>query len=500
LKFGPAAILNQNPIFEKASCAHQKILFLKDSKMKVLFIIRSFLHFSYVSAIIDALVQNDNPVTILFDPIWSRHKSDRVVQKYKENTENIEIGWALPRSDFWRKLIFFSRELLSYISYLERPDQSRYYLTRWRRYLPFLIKNIAQIKMVRQILIRKPIKTSLKRFEKKVPPDRNICNDLLKRKPDVLVATPMNLRSSGEVEYVKAAKALGIPTVVPVLSWDNLTTKGIFHIIPDLTLVWNEIQRQEAMTIHGVPHNQVVVTGSPFFDKWFNNDDMLEDRVRFCQRIGIDPHQPYLVYLGSTNRIAPDEISLIKEICSCIKGHSEPRIRELGLLVRPHPTNATKYATLHDDAFVVWPKHWALPETKESQRDFYTTIYHCVLTIGINTSGMIDAIIMDKPCITILTERYRATQGQATHFQRLLQANVLEKARSVEEAIEVIIRILDGEDTLRKQRLDFVKSFVRPRGLNRQAGEVAARAIEMIAQGRTFAEIESEIVNTRSHS
>ena len=458
------------------------------------------MHFSYVSTIIDALVRNTNAVSILFDPIWSRNKSDRVVQKYKEKYENIEIGWILPRNDFWRKFIFFSRELLSYISYLERPNQSRYYLNRWRRYLPFVIKDIVRTRMARQILIRKPIKILLRRFEKKVPPDRIICNDLLKRKPDVLVVTPMNLRSSEEVEYVKAAKALYIPTVVPVLSWDNLTTKGIFHIIPDLTCVWNEVQRHEANSINGVPDDQLVVTGSPFFDKWFNNDDLLEGRMQFCQRIGIDPHKPYLVYLGSTNRIAPDEIWLIKEISNCIKGHSEPRIRELGLLVRPHPTVAKRYTKLHDDAFVVWPKHWALPETKKSQRDFYNTVYHSTLTMGINTSGMIDAIIMDKPCITILSERYRATQEQTTHFKHLLKANVLEVTRSVEEAIEVISRILNGEDALRQQRLDFVKSFVRPRGLNRQAGEVAARAIEMTAQGKTFVEIESEIVNANSHA
>lgn len=463
--------------------------------MRVLFIIRSFLHFSYVSTIIDALVQNANAVSILFDPIWSKHKSDRVVQNYKQTSKNIEIGWILPRSDFWRKLIFFSRELLSYTSYLERSNQSRYYLNRWSRYLPFLIKNIVHIKMVKQILVSKPIKTALKRFEKKVPPDPNICKDLLKRKPDVLVATPINLRASEEVEYVKAAKALNIPTVVPVLSWDNLTTKGIFHIIPDLTCVWNETQRHEANSINGVPTNQIVVTGSPFFDKWFNNDDLLEGRMQFCQRIGIDPYKPYLVYIGSTNRIAPDEIWLIKEISNCIKDHFEPRIRELGLLVRPHPTVARKYTKLHDDAFVVWPKHWALPETKESQRDFYNTIYHSMLTIGINTSGMIDAIIINKPCITILTERYRATQEQTTHFKHLLKANVLEVTRSVEEAIEAIIRILDGQDNLRQQRLDFVKSFVRPRGLNRLAGEVAAKAIEMTAQGKTLVEIESEILN-----
>lgn len=75
----------------------------------------------------------------------------------------------------------------------------------------------------------------------------------------------MNIRFSEEVEYVKAANAIKIPTVVHVLSWDNLTTKGLCHIIPNLTLVWNEIQSQEAITIHEVPDDKILITGSLFF-------------------------------------------------------------------------------------------------------------------------------------------------------------------------------------------------------------------------------------------
>ena len=86
------------------------------------------------------------------------------------------------------------------------------------------------------------------------------------KEPDVVVASPYIFSLSREVEYVKAARSLGIPTVVVVLSWDNLTSKGTFHVLPDLTLVWNSALAEEAASLHDVPKEKLVVTGAPVFD------------------------------------------------------------------------------------------------------------------------------------------------------------------------------------------------------------------------------------------
>ena len=44
---------------------------------------------------------------------------------------------------------------------------------------------------------------------------------------------------------------------------------------------------------------------------------------------------------------------------------------------------------------------------------------------------MIDAVINDRPGITIMSETYRKTQMEAVHFRQLLKADVLEVAGSV---------------------------------------------------------------------
>jgi hypothetical protein len=465
--------------------------FLGNERLKVLFVIRSLAHFSYISTIVDALARGDNKILLYFDPKWSKGHSFNQVRRFTNNSDNVTAGWALQRSDAWRRFIFFTRELRSYTSYLNRKDQSPYYINRWNRYLPRLVRNITHTKPARKILTNSFVYRLLKYFEYIVPPDQKIYSDLIKKSPDIVVATPMNMRFSEEVEYVKAANILKIPTVLPVLSWDNLTTKGLFHIIPNLTLVWNEVQRQEAINIHEVPDDKIFITGSPFFDKWFASDHMRENRSDFCWRIGLDSKRPFILYLGSSTNIARDETWIVEEIYDRIKSHMDNRIRNLAILVRPHPANTKHYTKLKGKDILLWPKEGALPEDEKSQRDFYNVLFHSILTIGVNTSAMIDAVINKKPCLTIMTKQYLTTQQQALHFKHLLEADVLEVTYSPEEAIVAIAKIMAGKDRHRNQRLWFVKNFVRPCGLNREVGQVAAHIIELAAKGKRASEIRS---------
>ena len=92
---------------------------------------------------------------------------------------------------------------------------------------------------------------------------------LEERAPDLLVVSPL-FGSEAQLEALRAARALGIPSCHAVASWDNLTNKGLDpRRCPDTLLVWNEGQAREAVELHGVPAERVVVTGAQNFDEWF---------------------------------------------------------------------------------------------------------------------------------------------------------------------------------------------------------------------------------------
>ena len=318
-----------------------------------------------------------------------------------------------------------------------------------------------------------------------VPPSKEIVRWLSHNRPDVLVASPVNMRFSEEIEYLKAAKKLSIPSVIPVLSWDNLTTKGIFHIIPDYVLVWNCNQESDAMRIHAVPKGRAIITGSPFFDKWFDAQGLLVDREAFCRRIGMDPSSPFVTYLGSSANIATDETWIVKDIHRAIKANSAPEVRGMNLLVRPHPANVKHYAKLSGSGITVWPRQGALPEVQQSQSDFYNSLKHSVAAIGINTTGMIDAVILDRPSLTVLAPAYQKTQLSAEHFKELLAADVLEVLSDSSQVVDKLKELIRGDDRKQAGRQEFVKKFVRPHGLATPAGYMAALAVEGAARGLT---------------
>lgn len=463
--------------------------------MKVLYVIRSVAHFSYHESIIRHLCARSNKVHVLFDRRTSRHYPYDPVRHFLAVESRATADWSIRRKDIWRRPLFASREVLSYSSYLTRKDQSDYYLKRWEGYLPLPVRLAVRCGRIKSFLASRKVQSCLRSFEDRVAPDATITRWLKEHKPDVVVASPINMRFSEEVEYIKAARSLGIPTAVPVLSWDNLTTKGVFHVIPDLTLAWNREQFESAMKIHRVPPDKIVVTGAPFFDKWFDSSVFAVERKAFCRQVGIHPDKPFVVYLGSSMNIARDETWLVRELAACLKRHSNPLIQRMNILVRPHPANAFIYEGLEGENIQVYPKNGALPDSESSMRDFYNTLRYCVATVGINTTGMIDAVIADKPCVAIMTDHYRSTQALTSHFRCLLDADVLEIAKSSSECVDTIKRLCGGGDSREHSRRKFVADFIRPCGIQRPAGAVAAEAIEFAGQGKSASQINAFLTN-----
>ena len=72
-------------------------------------------------------------------------------------------------------------------------------------------------------------------------------------RPDLVIITPLvGVVASSQLDVLRSAQARGIPTAVCVWSWDHLSSKAIIRDLPDRLFVWNNVQREEATTMHGV--------------------------------------------------------------------------------------------------------------------------------------------------------------------------------------------------------------------------------------------------------
>lgn len=468
--------------------------------MNILFVFRSIRPFHYHQTTLEALCARGHRVCALFDYEWSKSKTGvlEIVEAFKQRVPGFTYGWAVnirqrgstkgpytASASYGQRLLFSTREILSYRNYLFMPAQSLFYKERWRKYMPRWIRFLSKkTGLIDAALETRSAGKLLRFFEKIILPSAAISADLKKYMPSVVVVSPGNMRhSSAELEYLKAARALGIPTALQVLSWDNLTTKGTFHVMPDRVLCWNEVQQSEAEIFHNVPKEKIRLTGAPVFDGWFTKLNPSITREEFCGQYGLAAGDPILLYLGSSVNIAPDERWLIQEFRRMLDGADDPRIRKIQLVVRPHPGNFHVYQNFDSEKIRVIPKGSTLkilPTTHDALQLFYDTLHYAIATIGINTSGMIDAIIADCPGMAYLADRYKTTQEEAQHFQQLVAEDALVLVKTPQEFIEYMHRLLEGEDTHKARRRAFVEKFIRPRGLDRPAGEVAADEIEKL--------------------
>lgn len=451
--------------------------------MKVLLALDTVYHFAYHESVIRSLCARGHQVHLITDPLNPTVCTDRAARAFAATTANLHIA-DLRRCRGWRRgVLFRTREVLNYTSYFTRDNQSSFYRDRWHNRVMRPVRVLARFELGRRFLTGPAVQRGLRRLEDSLAADPGICQWLRDLAPDVVVASPANVVNSEEIEYIKAANALGIPTAVAVLTWDNLTTKGLLHVAPRTVFAWNRCHAQEATEIHGIPSERVVIVGSQLFDKWFEAPRLLTGREAFCRRVGLDPSRPFLAYLGSSRAIAQDESWLVRDLLEEFGRQENPALKGMQILIRPHPANAKIYEPLAAGGVPVWPPKGQLPDSAEAIGDYYNTLVHCVAAVGVNTTGMLDSVIVDKPTVTILAEQYLKTQTQAMHFTQLRAADVLELTHGAKECVQRIGSILGGGDAKHALRRQFVESFIRPRGLDRPAGEVLAEAIVMLAAG-----------------
>lgn len=417
-----------------------------------------------------------NQVWVLLGDLPKPIAVDRGLKACQAELSGFHVERMLLRQK-WSKLVN-ARELLNYANYLRPEHPSAGQARRWKNLIARPVRKQIKYKPIARLLAKPGFRRLLRMVELLIPPDRAIKDWLRTNQPDVVVASPYIFPLSREVEYVKAARALRIPTVVIVLSWDNLTSKGTFHVLPDVTLVWNRALAEEAASLHDVPREKLVVTGAPTFDFWYVMKPSL-DYAAFAGKVGIDASKPFVLYLCSSQFIAADEHLFLAEFAQAIRDC--PETKEVGIVVRPHPLNDAIWKGVMLDGVAIWPRSGEWVDLPDAKQVYYDTLFHSAAVVGVNTSAFLDAAILGKPCVTVLTEASKPKQSGLGHFQHLLNGDFLEIAESYEQAAAIFAGIIAGRDARREQRQQFVRDFIRPRGIDQPVAPLMGKIIEIVA-------------------
>ena len=452
--------------------------------MKILFVMR---HSGYVrnfESTLRMLCERGHKVELAFQIAgthWLLDPSDMTTQ-LAETYPRFSRSTIPVRDDSWG---YAARELrlgLDYLRYLGPAYRNAPKLrARAEREVPDYLLQRTRRGPGRTAAGRALLGGTLRTLLRAIPTDVRIDAFLEVHRPDVLALTPLIEPGAPQAEYVRSARALGIPTALCVASWDNLTNKGLIHGPVDLVTVWNDMMKEEAVTLHGVPADKVVVTGAQPFDHWFGWQPRVR-REAFCRQIGLPEDRPYILYVCSSRFIAPEEMPFVR---SWLQHLRQSGVRA-GVLVRPHPQNAEqwRHADLSEyGPVVVWPPAGATPSDAESRADYFHSIVHSAAVVGINTTAEIESAIIGRSVLTILAPEFQATQEGTLHFEHLRSANggLVHVARTLGEHVEQLNEILRNPqiDGVRCRR--FVEAFVRPYGIDAPATPKVVEALEALA-------------------
>jgi hypothetical protein len=450
--------------------------------MTVLFVARHFTYFRNFESVVAAMAELGHRVHLAADreeALGGRELVDRLAARFPDR---VTVGFTPILQ--WGRYRRLSGALRLGLDYLRYSDE-RYETTpkiRERAYerTPFFVLALARLPF------RGLVTRALERLEQAVPRQKGVDEFVTELKPDVLLITPLIELGSPQLDYVRAARALGIRSALCVWSWDHLSSKALIRVVPDRVFVWNDTQRAEAQRFHRIPPEQVVVTGAQCFDQWFERQPS-RDREAFVRRVGL-ANETFLLYVCSALfKGSPSEARFALDWVAAIRRSLDARLRDIPILVRPHPQRTEEWqpadvqaALRADPRVVLWGSN---PIDAESRADYFDSMFHAGAVIGLNTSALVESAIVDRPVFTLLLPEFRDNQEGTFHFHHLLNVGdgFLNVSRSLDEHVAQLAAMLAG-GAVRPNR-PFVEQFIRPRGAAVAATPVFVESVEAMGAG-----------------
>ena len=299
-----------------------------------------------------------------------------------------------------------------------------------------------------QALRREPqMQEYLRRFEEK--------------RPDAIAV--LSLEGSREMLLAEAAQVAGIPLAVLIRSRDNLAAK-ILHL-PDAAayFVWSEATKAFFHRLYPeIPTERVLVTGSPQFDRHFDESCRL-GREEYFALMGLDSARPLVVYTMATPGLIHHERDIVQHLADA--AHEGKLARGAQLLVRGHPRMfGSDWPILRRE----WPEAKAFPRPVaapykseaheaevvrlllEDEPAHLATLAYQDVQVNICGTMTIDSAILDKPVVNVFYDGAKVPAGfsvrrfyERSDVKEMMAYGASRLARDPQHCIRLINQYLD---------------------------------------------------------
>ena len=455
--------------------------------LRILFSVRNPSYVRHYESVLRLLATRGHDVALVTERPEKQGWPPSVV-RLAEEEPRIRLSLMPPlASDPWFELTTRLRQARFYLRFLDPKYQGMPALgERARSRAPKATIRLAESLPVGR-LGRRVIARAIDILERATCTPRAFYPYLREMRPDVVIATPLVVLKTTQLDLLRAAIELGIRNLFAVASWDNLSSKGELTFAPQQVVVWNEVQRQEAAELHLIEPARVTITGAQVFDEWFETRPSTS-REAFCAKVGLRADRPIVLYVCSALlEGSPPEPAFVEQWVRHLRGSANPALRECNILIRPHFKRGGEWngATLTDlERVVCWPPLGAVPVDRASKTDYFDSLHHAAAVVGLNTSAMIEGAIVGRPVYTVLLPEFRDSQEGTVHFHYLLEGPdaLLHAARSFEQHAADLAARLENRDPDPDRSARFVRMFVRPEPVNRPATDRFVDAVEALAR------------------
>ena len=453
--------------------------------MRILF---GALHFSYFrnyESVLCRLAERGHDVVVTADIHDSTGGQSIVERLAAAYPDRIRFAFA-PSLDGWPfiRLAKKLRRSLEWVRFADPYyDPVPKYRTRTRVWTPRVVLSLFRVRWVSTAPVRRLLAALLGWLERGVPTYEALDAFIEDIAPDVVVLASVTNSESMQLDHLKSAMAAGRHASISVWSWDHLSGKAWLRIVPEQMLVWNETQKEEAVGMHGIDPSRVVITGAQCYDQWFNRQPSA-GRAAFCQEIGLDAGRPYLLWVCSVlSRPAPQEAPFVRAWIRRIRASNDPKLRDVGILVRPHPERRREWDTVSLDEFENAAIRGAHPINAHARAEYFDSMYHSAAVVGLVTSAFVEAGVVGRPVFTIQEDTFREHQGQSPHFHLLTRTGggLLHSAESLDAHVAQVSAALADPGPPAEKSRRFVEAFVRPFGLDVPATDVFVSALERLS-------------------
>jgi Sec-independent protein translocase protein TatA len=239
------------------------------ARRRTVFFLGEIVDGSTFDGVLRAMLTREQEVLVALDhrPGGVPEEDVRRLDELRTRYPGLDYRMLPPRRDLWRTPASGIRRSLDYLRYLEPEhpgvDAGR---LRAREVAPRSLRALLLVPPFRWRPGRRFIGWLLRRLEAGLPVPRTVTSFVREEKPDVVLVSPLVELGSAQGDYVRAAAAAKVPSVLAVAGRDDQASKGAIRDIPALTLVSSDDQAEDAVRLHGIPRERIEAVGANAFD------------------------------------------------------------------------------------------------------------------------------------------------------------------------------------------------------------------------------------------